>query len=90
MIHLMTYHYRAGELIPLHSPILWRIATGLVQIIAIENDEPITLGILGNGEMFGEALSEISPCYASCLTDVTLEILPSCLCKYLLFAENFS
>ncbi len=88
MMHLMTYNYRAGELIPLHSHILWRIASGLVQIGTMENNQPITLAVLGVGEMFGEALSEVNPCYAICLTNVRLEVVPNCLCKYLLFTEN--
>jgi CRP-like cAMP-binding protein len=88
MIHLMTCYYRAGDLVPVHFPILWRIARGLVQIVTIENGKPITLAILGVGEMFGAALSDVSPCYASCLTDVKVEVIPCCLCRYLLFPEN--
>jgi len=88
MMHLMTYNYRAGELIPLHRHIIWRIVNGLVQIVTCENNQPITLTILADGDMFGEVLHEVSPCYATCLTDVRVEILPCCLCKYLLFAEK--
>ncbi len=90
MMHLMSYNYRAGELIPLHSHILWRIASGWVQIVKMENSQPITLSILGAGEVFGEALNEVTPCYATCLTDVELEVIPNCLCRYLLFSGGWA
>jgi CRP-like cAMP-binding protein len=88
MMRLMSHNYGAGEKIPLHPSILWRIQTGLVHIVTVEGGQTITLAILGVGEMFGEALSDASPCYAICLTPVKLAVLPMCLCQYLLFAEN--
>ncbi len=87
MMHWMTYNYRAGELIPLHYHILWRIASGWVQIGTVENSRPITLAVLGVGEIFSEGVSEVTPCYAACLTDVELEVIPNCLCRYLLFSD---
>jgi len=87
-MRLMSHVYRTGDSIPLHSEILWRVETGLVQMVTVDNGQPITLAIMGVGEVFGAALTEVSPCHVICLTDVKLEIIPACLCRYLLIAES--
>lgn len=87
MIRLMSYIYKAGETIPLHPNILWRIESGLVQLVTTEAGKRITLDILGRGEIIGEAVLEVSPCSLACLTDVKIEVLPICLWRHLLWSE---
>lgn len=88
MMRLMSYVYSAGEIIPLHPHILWRIESGLVSLQTIVNEKAVTISIAGVGEVIGEALIEVSPSYLVCLTSVKIVILPSCLWEHLLFESG--
>lgn len=65
---------------PLHFPIrsiltakskLWRISAGVVRSLTwLEDGTVVTLGIWGEGDIVGEALSSIEPYQLECLTKV--------------------
>jgi CRP-like cAMP-binding protein len=63
--------------LPLSSDHLWQITVGVVRTVTwTEDGGLITLGIWGEGDIVGRALSSSDPYIAECLTQVSATALP--------------
>jgi CRP-like cAMP-binding protein len=68
--------FKRRETIPLKDNILWQITAGAVRIFTIaENGTVISLGFWGIGDVMGQPLIFIQPCWIECLTNVEAAML---------------
>jgi CRP-like cAMP-binding protein len=73
-----TYHFDRGEQLPAYGDRIWQITTGYLRSVTwTQEGEITTLGIWGQSDFVGHALSIVAPYYLECLTPVT-----ATLCAY--------
>jgi CRP-like cAMP-binding protein len=65
------------SILPEKTDSLWSITTGFVRTFTyLEDGTTIALGIWGQGDVVGQALSKLEPYQIECLTPVTATIVP--------------
>ncbi len=74
---LKQYQFKRRQLMPLTDMLLWRVDTGIVRSITWdENENIVTLGFWGAGDIVGKPLFPVYPYQIECLTSVKASILP--------------
>ena len=74
---LKHHQFKRHQLIPLTNVLLWRIDTGVVRTLTKNEEENIiTLGFWGQGDIVGQPLFPFRPYQVECLTIVQASILP--------------
>ena len=74
---LKHHQFKRHQLIPLTNVLLWRIDTGVVRTLTKNEEENIiTLGFWGQGDIVGQPLFPFHPYQVECLTIVQASILP--------------
>ncbi|WP_293082025.1 Crp/Fnr family transcriptional regulator [Okeania sp. SIO3B5] len=74
---LKQHQFKRRQLIPLTDVLLWRIDSGVVRTLTKNEEEnTITLGFWGPGDIVGQPLFPSYPYQVECLTIVEASILP--------------
>ena len=74
---LKQHQFKRRQLIPLTDVLLWRIDSGVVRTLTKNEEEnTITLGFWGQGDIVGQPLFPSYPYQVECLTIVEASILP--------------
>ncbi len=74
---LKRHQFKRRQLIPLTDVLLWRIDSGIVRTLTNnEEQNTITLGFWGQGDIVGQPLFPFYPYQVECLTIVEASILP--------------
>lgn len=74
---LRHHQFKRHQLMPLTDILLWRIDTGVVRTLTKNEEENIiTLGFWGQGDIVGQPLFPFYPYQVQCLTIVQASILP--------------
>ncbi|NES07776.1 MAG: Crp/Fnr family transcriptional regulator, partial [Okeania sp. SIO2F4] len=74
---LKSHQFKRRQLIPLTDVLLWRIDSGIVRTLTKnEEQNTITLGFWGQGDIVGQPLFPSYPYQVECLTIVEASILP--------------
>ncbi|NET13300.1 MAG: Crp/Fnr family transcriptional regulator [Okeania sp. SIO1H6] len=74
---LKQHQFKRRQLIPLTDILLWRIDAGVVRTLTKNEEEnTITLGFWGTGDIVGQPLFPSYPYQVECLTIVEASILP--------------
>ncbi|MEM1172549.1 MAG: Crp/Fnr family transcriptional regulator [Cyanobacteria bacterium P01_H01_bin.35] len=74
---LKSHQFKRRQLIPLTDVLLWRIDSGIVRTLTKnEEQNTITLGFWGRGDIVGQPLFPSYPYQVECLTIVEASILP--------------
>ncbi|HEY9908099.1 MAG TPA: Crp/Fnr family transcriptional regulator [Thermosynechococcaceae cyanobacterium] len=98
MAELSHIKYARRSSLPVRQNYLWRIETGVVRAITwLEDGTVVTLGVWGQGDVVGRALSKVEPYQLDCLssvevTQMELEELhrsPTILLNHIQQTENF-
>lgn len=65
------YHFKRRVTFPINTYDMWKIETGIVRTLTwLEDGSMITLGLWGEGDLVGQALSKMNPYTIECLTAV--------------------
>lgn len=71
------HQFKRRQLIPLTDVLLWRIDSGIVRTLSNNEEQNIiTLGFWGQGDIVGQPLFPFYPYQVECLTIVEASILP--------------
>lgn len=66
-----SYHFKRRVTFPINTCDVWKIKTGVVRTLTwLEDGSIITLGLWGEGDLVGQALSKMNPYIIECLTAV--------------------
>ncbi|CAN1213345.1 Crp/Fnr family transcriptional regulator [Tumidithrix helvetica PCC 7403] len=72
-----TYLFSRHSMLPYSPDFLWQIESGIVRTLTwFEDGTVVTLGLWGEGDIVGSALSTMNPYDIECLTDVKVKKLP--------------
>ncbi len=65
------HHFQRRVTFPINTYDVWKIKTGIVRTLTwLEDGSMITLGLWGEGDLVGQALSKMNPYTIECLTAV--------------------
>jgi CRP-like cAMP-binding protein len=65
------HHFKRRVTFPINTYDVWKIKTGIVRTLTwLEDGSMITLGLWGEGDLVGQALSKMNPHTIECLTAV--------------------
>jgi CRP-like cAMP-binding protein len=65
------HHFERRITFPINTYAVWKIKTGIVRTVTwLEDGSMITLGLWGEGDLVGQALSKMNPYTIECLTAV--------------------